>query len=170
MRKAPKLNRITLVIDPAACLLDLSNNFAEKKINLSEWRARLPCTYRNYSVACFVKVTLKCRGSDRILCFVTFHQRSGWPGLSVVSPVFPPWGWCVRGASTDHVTGPGPGLERPFLCELEHGFTLYRLQTQAAKELPFERKGKELYSQDGYLVTKRGLLNFTFFKKKEVTK
>lgn len=44
MRKAPKLNLTTLVTDPAAWLLNLSNNFAEKKINLSEWKARLPCT------------------------------------------------------------------------------------------------------------------------------
>lgn len=34
-------------------------------------------------------------------------------------------------------------------------------------ELPFERKGKELYSRDGYLVIKRGLLNFTFKKKRK---
>ena len=43
MRKAPKLNLITLVTDPVTDLLDLSKNFAEK-INLSERKARLPCT------------------------------------------------------------------------------------------------------------------------------
>lgn len=60
---------------PAACLLDLSNNFAEKKINLSERKARLSYTHIQELLCClFYPSDTQRRGSDGTLSVVTFHQ------------------------------------------------------------------------------------------------
>lgn len=57
MRKALKLNLITLVTAQQH-YYQMYQITAEKKINLSERKARPPYTYRNCSVVCFIKVTL----------------------------------------------------------------------------------------------------------------
>lgn len=61
----------------------------------------------------------------------------------------------------------GQALRAHFCVSLNMALPFTASKLRLLIELPFETKGKELYSQNGYLVIKRGLLNFTFFFKRK---
>lgn len=163
LRKALKLNLTTLVTAQQHYFQMYQITLQER--NLSERKARPPYTYRNCSVACFIKVTLSAgvqiepsvlhsiRDHAVILLQIVlsnpFACQSRWCGGGEFGP------WPETKARPER---PSPLSKTFFTCaDSSLGLLL---------ALPFERKGKGLWSQKGYLVIKTGLLNFTLKKKK----
>lgn len=103
------------------------------------------------------------QGSDRILCVVCYipsEVKLAWPVCSLAS--LSAMGLVCEGGEYRPLPGLRPGLRGLFRVNLNMALPCTGSSLRLLTELPFAKKGKGLYSQNGYLVIKGGLLDFTF--------